>query len=429
MKNFFTVFKFEFNNYLKNKIFIGVTLILVLLITAVMFYPRIKALAQGGPSAEKQMSESPEDEEKGEHPVMLLSFGEEMASEVSSETEVFAESLKAAFPDFSVELRDLNEAALEKEILEGRAECALLFRNANDYTYLVGSLKMFDRSSDTIRAVVSGQWQYASLIAEGLSPEDASRILSPQIHAQVKNLGKDQMQNFFYTYVMIFALYMSILMYSQLIANSVASEKNSRAMELLVTSVKPKAMMFGKVIASCLAGLLQLGVIFGSAALFYRLNEDYWKNQEVVRSIFNMPPDLLLYMLLFFVLGFFIYAFLFGAVGSTVSKMEDVSTAILPVLMLFVFSFIIVMISLASGNTDNLLIRISSFVPFTSPMAMFTRIAMTEVPPAEIVISVAILLLSVILTGMLSAKIYRAGVLLYGTKPKLKNILKTVKEE
>lgn len=225
---------------------------------------------------------------------------------------------------------------------------------------------------------------------------------------------------------MIFALYMVILLYGQMVATNVAFEKSSRAMELLVTSAKPTAMMFGKVIASCLAGLIQLVCVFGSAFLFYNLNKSYWSDNMIIDSIFGIPLDLLLFMLLFFVLGFFIYAFMYGAVGSTVSKLEDINTAVMPITMLFIIAFIVVMVSMSSGNVDTPIMVICSFVPFTSPMAMFTRIAMSTVPIYQIVISVLLLIGSVVGVGVLSARIYRVGVLLYGTSPKISSVLKAV---
>ena len=225
---------------------------------------------------------------------------------------------------------------------------------------------------------------------------------------------------------MIFALYMVILLYGQMVATNVASEKSSRAMELLVTSAKPTAMMFGKVIASCLAGLIQLVCVFGSAFLFYNLNKSYWSDNMIIDSIFGIPLDLLLFMLLFFVLGFFIYAFMYGAVGSTVSKLGDINTAVMPITMLFIIAFIVVMVSMSSGNVDTPIMVICSFVPFTSPMAMFTRIAMSTVPIYQIVISVLVLIGSVVGVGVLSARIYRVGVLLYGTSPKISSVLKVV---
>ncbi len=197
-------------------------------------------------------------------------------------------------------------------------------------------------------------------------------------------------------------------------------------MEVLITSAKPVNMMFGKVIASCLAGLIQLVAVFGSALLFYQLNKGYLGDNMIVQSIFNIPVELFIYMLVFFVLGFFIYAFLYGAIGSTASKLEDINTSVMPVTMLFIVGFFVVVFSMSSGNIDNTLMKICSYIPFTSPMAMFTRIAMSTVPWYGIAASIVLLIGSVIGIGVLSAKIYRVGVLLYGTTPGLKSILKSV---
>ena len=251
--------------------------------------------------------------------------------------------------------------------------------------------------------------------------------MSIQIESKVESLGKNQMQNFFYTYIMIFALYMVILLYGQMVASNVATEKSSRAMELLVTSADPVSMMFGKVIASCLAGLVQLIVIFGSSLLCFHANRAYWGEDGMMASFFNIPLDLVGYMLLFFVLGFFIYAFLYGAVGSTVSKLEDINTAVMPITMLFIAGFFVVIFSMASGSVDTTLVKVCSFIPFTAPMAMFTRIAMSTVPAWEIALSVLILAGSVVGVGVLAAKIYRIGVLLYGTRPKPGAILKALR--
>ena len=146
----------------------------------------------------------------------------------------------------------------------------------------------------------------------------------------------------------------------------------------------------------------------------------------IVESIFNIPPELLLYMLVFFILGFLIYAFLFGAIGSTATKLEDINTSTMPLMFLFIIAFMVVVMSMSSGSVDNMAIKVCSFIPFTSPMAMFTRIAMSTVPWYEILISIVLLIGSVIGVGVISAKIYRVGVLLYGTTPKLGAILKAV---
>lgn len=216
------------------------------------------------------------------------------------------------------------------------------------------------------------------------------------------------------------------MMYGSMVATNVATEKSSRAMEILITSAKPTSMMFGKVISSCLAGLFQLTAIFGSSIIFYQMNKGYWGNNMIIDSVFNIPPELLAYMLLFFMLGFLLYAFMFSTVGSVVSKMEDINTMVTPITLLFVIAFVVVMTSMSSGDVDSPLMVAFSYIPFTSSMSMFTRIAMSTVPWHEILISIIILIGSTVGVGVLSAKIYRVGVLLYGTPPKIGGIIKAM---
>lgn len=175
-----------------------------------------------------------------------------------------------------------------------------------------------------------------------------------------------------------------------------------------------------------MAGFIQITAVFGAAVICFNINKSYWADNNMIKSIFDIPADLLVYMLVFFILGFLIYAFLYGAVGSTVSKLEDINTAVMPVSLIFIFGFFVVMFSMSGGSVDTLLVKVCSFIPFTSPMAMFTRIAMTAVPLYEIAISIVILIASVIGIGVISAKIYRVGVLLYGNAPKPAAIIKSI---
>ena len=288
---------------------------------------------------------------------------------------------------------------------------------------------MYDGNIQIAGEVLQNIYRRNAMIDSGMTAEQVSEVMDMQITGEVENLGKNQAENFFYTYIMIFALYFVIVLYGQMVSMNVATEKSSRAMEVLITSAKPASMMFGKVLASCIAGLVQIAAVFGSALVFYNLNADYWGDNILIQSIFNIPPQLLVYMLIFFVLGFLIYAFLYGAIGSTATKLEDINTSTMPLTILFVVAFMVVMFSMSSGNVDNTLMVVCSYVPFTSPMAMFTRIAISTVPVYGILISIVILIGSSIGIGVLSAKIYRVGVLLYGTTPKLGAIIRAVWKE
>ncbi|MBQ9112181.1 MAG: ABC transporter permease [Clostridia bacterium] len=414
MKQFGKILKFELKNYMSNKVFVGVTLFLVIAIAVVMFFPRVMGAFEGddvgGDGADDVRSS-----------VMLV---------YSPDTET-GEAVKtaflAAFPGHDVRLCE-SEEALRGSVEAGESECGFAFESLVSYTYYVGNLSMYDTNTAVADSVLTDMYRTVAMVGGGISAEQAAEIMSVTVSHSTQSLGKDQMQNFFYTYIMIFALYMVILLYGQMVATNVATEKSSRAMEVLITSADPVSMMFGKVIASCLAGLIQLVAVFGSALLCFNLNSSYWGEDGIMASIFDMPVDLFLYMLVFFILGFFIYAFMFGAVGSTASKLEDINTSVMPITLLFVIAFVVVMMSMSTGDVDSILMKVCSYIPFTSPMAMFTRIAMSTVSPVEIAISVGVLGVSVIFVGVFAAKIYRVGVLLYGTKPRLGDILKAIRK-
>ena len=411
MKQFGKIFKFEFLGYLRNKIFVGITVFFVIAIAVGMFIPNMIAAFS---------SDAPNEGGEGEPLPMML-----IASEQDGLAEGIAAYFAAAFTDYEVKATGEAADAVKDKVESGEAACAFVFDSLSSFTYYVENLSMYDMNTEIAAATLKTALQIDMLGKLGLSPEEAAAVLSAAVESRTEALGKNQMDNFFYTYIMIFALYMVILLYGQMVATNVANEKSSRAMEVLVTSAKPTAMMFGKVLASCLAGFAQLVLIFGSAIVFYNLNRENLDN-PIISSIFDIPIGLFAYMIAFFILGFLIYAFLFGAIGSTASKLEDINTSVMPITFLFVIGFMVVMFSMAGGSVDNAAMKICSFVPFTSPMAMFTRIAMSTVPWYEIAISIAVLIGSVIGIGVLSARIYRVGVLLYGTPPKLTKILATV---
>jgi ABC-2 type transport system permease protein len=412
MKQFSTILKFELMGYLKNKVFVGLTVFLLVLVTAVMVAPNVLSAVSAGSGSSG--------DDPASRPALAVYAEDEALASLAER--YFTE----AFPTYRITRTEESVDALKDRIVAGDLAGAFVLDSASSYTYYVNNLSMYDTNAKTAGEVLQNVYRINAMISGGISPENAGDILSVSVTGKTETLGKDQMQNFFYTYIMIFALYMVIMLYGQMVSTNVATEKSSRAMEVLITSAHPNAMMFGKVFASCIAGLSQLVLIFGTSILMYHFNRNAWSDSPIISAIFGMPLSLFFYMLVFFVLGFLIYAFLYGAIGSTVSKLEDINTSAMPITFLFMIAFFVVIFSMTSGSVDNIAMRVCSFIPFTSPVAMFTRIAMGTVELYEIVISIVLLVLSTLGIGALSAKIYRVGVLLYGTPPKLSAIIKTV---
>ncbi len=410
MKQFGKILKFELKGYLRNKVFVGITIFLVVAIAVVMFIPNIIAAFDSDDTGDVTPTDLPT--------MLIYAEDESLAALVK-------EYFKNAFFDYNVTVAEGSVDELKDKIVSGDADCAFVMNSASSYTYYVNNLSMYDSNTAIADTVLQEVYRINEMIKNDIPPEKAAEIMSVQIESGIETLGKDQMQNFFYTYIMIFALYMVILLYGQMVATNVATEKSSRAMEVLVTSAKPTSMMFGKVLASCIAGFSQLVLIFGTAILLYNVNKSALNN-PLIASIFDIPIELFIYLIVFFVLGFLIYAFMFGAIGSTASKLEDINTSVMPITFLFIIAFMVVMFSMSSGSIDNTAMLICSYIPFTSPMAMFTRICMSTVAWYEILISIVILIGSTVGIGVLSAKIYRVGVLLYGMPPKFSTIIKTV---
>ncbi len=408
MKQFKTVLKFELKGYFKNKIFLGTTMLFMVLIIGAMFLPQIAGYFKNN------------DSESGEKEVILVT------SEDGELSQVLLSTLRQSLSGYEIISTDESGEEIGEKVQSGEVWGGIVFTSPTDYKYYVDNLSMYDSNTEVIDEALKNMRQIDAMIESGISQEEVEEILSVKSNHEVINMGKDQMQNFFYTYIMIFALYMVIMLYGQMVASNVATEKSSRAMELLVTSVSPTSMMFGKVIASCLAGFVQLFSIFGTAFICFSINKASWEGNMIITSMFGIPADLLVYMMIFFILGFFIYAFLYGAIGSTATRLEDINTTSTPLTLLFVGAFLVVMLSMSSGNVDNIAMKICSFVPFTSPMAMFTRIAMSTVPFYQILLSIVVLIASTVGVGFLSARIYRAGVLMYGNPPKLGTIIKAV---
>ena len=248
MKQFGKILKFELKGYLRNKVFVGITLFLVIAIAVVMFIPNLIGLFASDGDGEVDIETLPT--------MLVYAEDENLASLVK-------EYFTAAFQDYNVKLAEEDLDGIKKKVTSEEAECAFVMNSASSYTYYVNNLSMYDTNTAIADTVLQEVYRINAMVQSGVSPELAGEIMSVQIESATETLGKDQMQNFLYTYIMIFALYTVILLYGQMVATNVATEKSSRAMELLITSAKPTSMMFGKVLASCIAGFSQLVLVFG----------------------------------------------------------------------------------------------------------------------------------------------------------------------
>jgi len=413
MKQFFTIFKHELAQYFKNKVFVITTLILILAVSGFLFAPRI------GETINKSKNAESSEEKKSE--VLVKSD--------NADLEKLLPAIAASFPQQNVKITNDSVDEIKKQIKEQSVEFAfVLSSDLKSYTYLANVSALQDPNLNTMDNLLKTLYSHAYLKKHGLNDTQIAEVQNPNITHTIESISEDGTKNFWYAYVMVFVLYMVIMMFGQKVAMSVVTEKTSRAMEVLITSASPVALMFGKILASSVAGIFQITAIFGSAFISYNINKSYFETNAVINTLFNFPASLVGYLLIFFLLGFLIYSFLFGAMASTVSKIEDLSSVVMLIQIIFVAGFVVSTNAMTSGDVNSELMKGLSLFPLTSPMAMFTRIAMSEVPGLEILLSVAFLILATVLIGYIAAKIYRVGVLMYGTKPTLGKIIKAIRE-
>ncbi len=413
MKQFKTVFGYELMTQIKNKAFIGVTIFLVVVIAGALFLPRILASDSSGNGGADDASSN------------LAKIAILVEGDVDKDLAVQVFTEEAKDKDDRELVVETSVDSIKEKVMSGDYACGYVIHDLSSYTYYVETMNIYDNNDSSMSAMKKLNY-YTMMKQSGMSLDEIKKAADINIEGVPEVLGNDQSQNYFYTYIMIFALYMIILLYGQMVATSVASEKSSRAMEVLITSAKPVSLMFGKILAACVAGLGQLVLVFGTAFACYNINKEYLSDIFIINSIFNIPASMILFMLLFFLLGFLLYAMMFGAIGSMATMVEDINTLQTPITLMFVIAFMIVIFGM-NGDVNAPLMVVASYVPFTSPMAMFTRVVMGDIAWFEIAISVAILVVSTIGIGILSARIYRAGVLHYGKAPKFMEMLAKAK--
>ena len=314
-----------------------------------------------------------------------------------------------------------SEKEIRKAVEDGDVEAGFVMESATDVTYVVNDLSMYDYLGEMFSETLAECYKQQYLLEKGLTAEEILESESFYVNVTEEVLGKDSGQNYWYTYVLVFVVYFLIIFYGQMIATSVTTEKSNRAIEILVTSVNSNSLICGKVLAGAIAGVLQAGIILGSGFVSYSFVKEAWGG--LLDFLFNIPVNVLIVYAVFAILSYLLYAFIFGMLGALVSKTEDISKSSSPVLMIYIASFMIAMFGMTS-NSNSMLMKVASYIPFTSGNAMFIRVSMGSVAVWEVLLSAVILAASCAIAGVLAAKIFRFGTLHYGNPIKFRTALK-----
>lgn len=263
-----------------------------------------------------------------------------------------------------------------------------------------------------------------------LSSEQLSKLYEPILFEQVAladnaKTEEELNQARGLVYVLLFVIYFAVILYANMIAMEVAIEKSSRVMEILISSVSPIKQMFAKILGVGLLSLTQLILILSVG--YYSIQKNLASMENGFFDFFgfdNISMTTIIYAVVFFVLGYFLYATLAAFLGSLVSRIEDVQQMITPMTLLVVAGFMIAMFGL--GQPDTPIITITSYIPFFTPMIMFMRVGMLNLPVWEPILGIAILLVTIIIFAVFGARVYKGGVLMYGKSNSFKDIKKAL---
>ena len=232
------------------------------------------------------------------------------------------------------------------------------------------------------------------------------------------------------TYILTFSLYLFTLIYGASVMRSVLEEKTTRIVEVIISSVKPHQLLFGKIIGVCLVCLTMFLIWGGCAVLLFM-------NLNPILGLFGvegLPPEFsgitdiikstaisaFLYFLIYFVSGFFLFSTIYAAAGAICNSEEEAQQVVTPLVMMLILPFML-MFGLFRAP-DATLTVVLSHIPFFSPLLMFMRISILAPPFWEILLNIAVMIATIFGAILIMGKIYKIGILMYGKRPTLSEL-------
>lgn len=408
MKKLFRVYCFELGNYFKSKSFVLSTLVICILAIVALSAPGILSGLTGDGNDSSEGEENP--------------IAETIA--ICDPNGIVSDDLILSYGKVEIQRADSEHEVMDA-VKSENAAVGFVVKSAGEFDYYVFNKSIYDSAGEVFTEIMSTAAKMKYCEENNVDYEELMKMDGENIVCHENVLGKDSQDNYWYSYILVILVFMIIVMYGMMIATSVANEKSNRTVEILVTSTSSSSLLFGKVFAGATAILFQLGLIFTSILGAYKLNAD--DLDGMLDMIFDIPADVLVTFAVFGLGGFLIYAFMYGALGALVSKIEDLNKSAGTAQMLVMIIYFLVLFQMQ--EPDGIIIKVLSYLPVSSYSAMFIRIAMGTVATWEIVVSAVILYASVVGMGFVGAKIFRNSTLRYGNPIKLSNAIKDLKKQ
>jgi len=405
MRQVFSVARFEFLSFAKSPTFIGMTIFMIALALIGPMIPSIIGLF-GNVTAERTIA-------------VVDTTGQFDATTIDA----FIPPQATFFPTIE---------AARNAVSEGNYNYALELRDGSFNLYVTAMGIGIANLEHSIIGMYRHLHQMEQFQAAGIDPAQTAAIMGFTPTSDILTLAAggdivaDTMdsffENFIYAYVMAFILYFGIMIGGQYLLTTVIREKSTKTMELLITSCKAGRMLNGKVLGVGSAVLLQLLLMVGAAVVSMNIS---YAISDGDAFIVNLQSEIMVYLVLFFLLGFIMFSYIYATLASTVSRMEDASSISFLPQILIIGGFFASVMGMQNPGADWVVIV--SHIPFFAPFVMFARIAMDNAATWEIALSIAVQVVTIVIIAILGARIYRMGTLMYGNKPKLKDLLAAFK--
>ncbi|MDT5262233.1 MAG: type transport system permease protein [Acidobacteriota bacterium] len=238
--------------------------------------------------------------------------------------------------------------------------------------------------------------------------------------------GEDKGEGFFLVFGVGFVIYLTILMYGQVVLGAVIEEKETRIAEILFSSIRSFTLLLGKLIGVSLVALTQFAIWGAAFATFALYGAAKLADRGMPIPLPHVPLSVFAYLILFFLLGYFIYSTIYALVGSMVTTTQEGSQLAMPIILLLVLGFYMAFPVIRSPNSSFAFWV--SLIPFFSPITMLIRIVAQQPPFWQIALSLGIGFVTVGLLLWLAARVYRVGMLMYGKRATIPEVLKWVRQ-
>ena len=292
--------------------------------------------------------------------------------------------------------------------------------------YIVESLAMITEMPEQLVNAITTVYSNLQISKLGLTAEQIQN-LTPNFNFEMKQTSEEEVQgNQFAMMLMSLVLFYAIYFCAYQVSSSITTEKTSKIIETLVTSTTPRIIVLGKTIGIGIVGLIQIAAIIATALISNALFLEEGMLDGIV-DFSNITPYLGVVTLLYFILGYAVYALLYALTGSTVSKPEDVQSANGPIAIVAVIGFYLAYFTMMNPTSD--LNQLAAMLPISSPFCMPFRVMMGIASIQDVLISLGILVVTIIVIAHISIKIYSQAILNTGSRTSLKEMLNMYKNK